>query len=729
MIPARPYSRLLACLVATAALMAQVVFDAIASPAQAVNTDADPSDVSWWSTGDSYSSGEGIPFTEGDCAQHADAWGPTAASLVANEHGWAIEQQVFTACTGHLVGDTYVRRGDTHGRGSFWEWAVGQAGESNPVFDVITMSFGGNDLGFDDVIKDCTGISLAGWSGLVDDDLCAVTESELVDRIDALTADGAGDAVSRCAAVTNEEFGCQGAGGRRFHFDTGPPGGISDAAGSLADFYVAIVERHLSARGALIVVTYPRMHAPSSEWRAWQLRCGGFEKSTADMVGRMSQRLEDTIVAQVAAANEKLGAERVHVVSAIDVFGGRDGARNGGAHELCGAGEDWINSLVTATPSVTGSRLPSLAPRFLGAYHPTREGHVAEARAVADLLVSRGLASTGITITGDPPRVSGEVTPASLEARRLNEFMASHIGVPIGMDVTFKKTEPIARFSDEDAGPDGRPAVIALPKGSDVDDLSCSNYPDCSAQYLLYAPSLGGIAVQSFPDGGRVTGDVVPDADCCYGNGTIAISLWPASLVPQLRPDGIGDVSFGDDPTPLIDAYEQLGVERYNEGVDEWSFPHPTGSGDYADYEDDSGGPVFTWGWSTMRIDCFGSLCLKSSVDDTGGVALRGWEVDGYPDGRALWDGPPLRTSTSLTLGSSWSDLVELVPNVAVFSGDGGITGFDARRDPYGPGYSGWLDAYTFDYLPNGGVLTADDLPTGTTIQTLAGGATAQGGP
>src|SRR5690554_3724830 len=66
--------------------------------------------VSWLSTGDSYSSGEGVFGNRGDCARSNDAWGRVAVSEL-RESGWFIPQVGFTACTGHMVEDFFNPEG------------------------------------------------------------------------------------------------------------------------------------------------------------------------------------------------------------------------------------------------------------------------------------------------------------------------------------------------------------------------------------------------------------------------------------------------------------------------------------------------------------------------------------------------------------------------------------------------------------------------------------------
>lgn len=192
----------------TLAIMATV----LASVGPLASATSTPSGrVSWWSTGDSYSSGEGVPHNQGACAQSQRAWGPTAAAQLRTQRWSVPEPVVFTACTGHHVEDLYVRN-DAR-RGSLLEWAVEQAGGGQPRFDLITLTISGNDLGFADVLIDCyapLGHDVEAGGGSWIDRVrngteratgCDVTEDELRTRLEAFTADRDNGGDRKCAAA------------------------------------------------------------------------------------------------------------------------------------------------------------------------------------------------------------------------------------------------------------------------------------------------------------------------------------------------------------------------------------------------------------------------------------------------------------------------------------------------------------------------------------------------
>lgn len=125
-------------------------------------SDAPSSPVSWQSAGDSYSSGEGVFGNVGDCVQSDRAYGRLTADALRSR-GWDISSETFTACTGHLVEDYFDERPNADGKASLWSGR--QQGGPDRV-DVITMSFGGNDIGFADQIVDCLPVPDS-WVGYI----------------------------------------------------------------------------------------------------------------------------------------------------------------------------------------------------------------------------------------------------------------------------------------------------------------------------------------------------------------------------------------------------------------------------------------------------------------------------------------------------------------------------------------------------------------------------------
>jgi hypothetical protein len=120
-----------------------------------ISSSAHP-DLTWLAAGDSYSSGQGLPDRSGSCAQ-ADpqdgrgpaAWGVMAAQALANSHQLSLAAPVhLVACTGAL---TYQFFNGTGGHSPHPpEWTP-----ANGKFDVVSFTFGGDNLHFTSFIEHC----------------------------------------------------------------------------------------------------------------------------------------------------------------------------------------------------------------------------------------------------------------------------------------------------------------------------------------------------------------------------------------------------------------------------------------------------------------------------------------------------------------------------------------------------------------------------------------------
>lgn len=359
----------------------------MAVPAAAAQSDAPApaGKVRWYSTGDAYSSGDGVVTTAGTCAQTRRAWGPAAAALLSTR-GWSVPTPVFTACSGRSLADQYG------GPAPLWDWAEKQGAPATPSFDVVTLSFAGAGLDLGRLVTECFTAMPTGWSTreLPLDD-CDLTEDALLARVDALADPGA-------MTLAPEAWG---------------PG--ERVRGNLADFYALMVRRHLAARGRLVVLGYPRLFAPSRSWAPWeQGRCHGVTATEADMLGRVADHLDAVVRAQVGAANKALGAERVLYVSGRSVFAG---------HELCGTKADWFTGLAPAPSHLALESSTKPSTRLVSGFHPNGDGQAGAAEAVADRLAASGLLAGPVPLSVATRRVDETGTePQSYEI---------HLQVPV----------------------------------------------------------------------------------------------------------------------------------------------------------------------------------------------------------------------------------------------------------------------------------------------------------
>ncbi len=327
----------------------------VASPALAQDPPTDS--ISWQSAGDSYSAGEGVSGNLGDCAQSEKAYGPTAVGLLESAR-WSFDSVTFTACTGRLVEDYFS---GTPGPGeelSLWGWGLEQGGPDR--VDAMAMSFGGNDIGFADVLFDCLPLpdswqaflttgAISGLSG------CDTSEDDLTDRVEWLLNPTAQCSGYRqpTADPSRDEFNCDL--------------NLGTKRGSIADFYKLIIDDHLTQTGRLYVVSYFSLFAPPEQWPGYiKIACQGITRGDTEKLGRVAFRLNDMLQAAVDRANEGPGEDRVVFVDRFSIYAE-------GQHELCGTGEDWLNGIATDRGDGTFRTETSFHPNGVGHWNTAAE--------------------------------------------------------------------------------------------------------------------------------------------------------------------------------------------------------------------------------------------------------------------------------------------------------------------------------------------------------------------
>ena len=347
--------------------------------------------VTWLSTGDSYASGVGTdPHARGRCKRSPAASGPAAAKGL-HRQGWSISDS-HTACAGGLVQDMFNRPPGSSGYPSMWEEHL----EDRPApdrLDVITLSLGGNDIGYEDVVLAC--VPFTRVTELFSDG--CPSEGSLRARIDSLLAPG-----GRCSNPSHSrarpDYACALQIVGRNH-------------GSIVDFYVEVVTERLTERGRLYVMGYPSLIAPSREWRLLSYCWALYKPETVDMLGRLARYLNEALAEAVDRANAALGdGARVHYVDTYTPF-------REGRHEVCGSGQDLIHGITHVDKNpLTG---------WHRSFHPNDAGHAEMARILADTIRSTFRASIGRaqpwadqSATSDSTTASATRSATSLGGRR-----------------------------------------------------------------------------------------------------------------------------------------------------------------------------------------------------------------------------------------------------------------------------------------------------------------------
>lgn len=339
----------------TAVLAMVTVLGVLAvSPAAAQET----GERSWLAMGDSYSSGEGIPGTtpadrdgpgggpntQGrDCRRatgrdtDATAWAVGAYDEVEEELGLA--HLDFVACTGAIIDQAHDQVGEATAATGRQRW------------DLVTFSFGGNDIGFGDVLYGCLDIARGGWAQFDLSPGCDISERRLRRRVDMLSG--------RIAIEAGEYQGST----------------------SLRSLLALLAANQVTPGGDVVVVGYPQLIEETGRWPRWRQVTGMCERVFGFNVGMLRSvtgYLNEQIARVVQEADRRSWDRgvRFHFLDiSRDPYEYSDNPRD--RHGLC-AEDPWLNGL---TASVTDGDF-----RLGNSFHPEQFGHTNTARVLAAYL-------------------------------------------------------------------------------------------------------------------------------------------------------------------------------------------------------------------------------------------------------------------------------------------------------------------------------------------------------
>ena len=343
--------------VALVAVGAAVLFAAAPTvPVAGEPSSVPPRQIRWLAAGDSYSSGEGLNDTFEPTCQRATGENP------GGEKAWAVltRDQLgaqlplggrdkpfdFVACTGAKSSDLFAA---TNGKK---EWDPTYNGQ----FDLVTFSFGGNDIDFSKVIFQCQG-----WSA---ENAAAIAAGQAVSP-----AGGVGTWLLKPRCPDEDEV--------KARIDTK----VGDPA-TYRDFLNRVAWNTTVPGGKIVVVGYPEVIADPGLWHGtaglFNL-CHGITAADAPHLRGIAGHLNATIGQAVADVNavKPNGVELVFV----DVHPTFEPDGNT-SHNLCGNAPEWINGL-TSTKAPVGNW-------FNRSFHPRQEGHAAQAQEVAERISQLG---------------------------------------------------------------------------------------------------------------------------------------------------------------------------------------------------------------------------------------------------------------------------------------------------------------------------------------------------
>lgn len=321
--------------------------------------------IRWLAAGDSYSSGEGLSDVSEQSCQRADrsgvhtsgAWPEIALETLGDD--LRLEPGVgstggfdFVACTG-AVSEDLLNNVSANGKK---EWDP----RTNGRFDLVTFSFGGNNIGFDDILKNCLGLTVpsalatvVSWGALGG----CPSEGDIRNKIDGLMSGG------------NDTNGVRL-----------PP---------LPDFYQRIASDVVNPGGNVVVLGYPEFVEDPRLWPFANTEmdfCQGIRYEDALMLRGVAGYLNQTIGQAVRDANNNpYGVHFTFVdVNTQDPTYKDDQnptdpppffePTTGDRHNLCSA-KPWLNGFATGFQTGT--------VRIERSFHPTQTGHDNEGKLVA----------------------------------------------------------------------------------------------------------------------------------------------------------------------------------------------------------------------------------------------------------------------------------------------------------------------------------------------------------
>jgi len=301
--------------------------------------------ITWLAAGDSYASGQGLPSPAGACAQGTgapgagSAWSIVAAQLLGRS-SFASGSPDLVACTGAISDEFFHSHTglvdeiplNKSPHGPQWTTKMGQS-------DLVSFSFGGDDIGFASILQHCVVTSCP-------------PDAAVRDKI--------------------AELGSSGVYKGSLHIPSFPT------------FLNHVATAAVVSGGNVIVMGYPEVFEKPSLWGPKTTSCGFLTAKEINMARGWAGDLNATLGASVTKVNAEPSSERhgVHFSFINPVTGGGVISSNdpnlyepatGTRHELCSQGNaNWVNGLVKGHEAHS--------------FHPNQAGETAMGHLVAEVM-------------------------------------------------------------------------------------------------------------------------------------------------------------------------------------------------------------------------------------------------------------------------------------------------------------------------------------------------------
>lgn len=336
--------------------------------------------IRWLVAGDSFSSGQGLPaVAESSCqrAFYSEEFPSKAWAVVAREHledannpsnsGRPLQVVAdsngkkgfdFVACGGAVTQDFF----SNDRKKKQWDR------NHNGRFDLVTLSMGGNDIGFPEAMMQCVGADKLAES---------LASGGSMGGLLGATAAGAGTLAASTNAWTSPARCPADEDLRQRINHLGEAGNVVDGKQlpGYKEFLKEVAVQAVVPGGHIVVVGYPAMFEDPDMWSGGAQAgdvCQMVRRTDAHMLRGVAGLLNQTIGNAVRIVNDE--KPNGVTLSFVDVNTGNEAVAHdnlnlyepnrGPRHNLCsGASKDqWLNGVT---------------PRYLfkGSFHPTQDGH------------------------------------------------------------------------------------------------------------------------------------------------------------------------------------------------------------------------------------------------------------------------------------------------------------------------------------------------------------------
>jgi PKD repeat protein/lysophospholipase L1-like esterase len=550
--------------------------------------------------GDSFSAGEGVPVFSADSNQpgdrcHRSERGSYSRRLVADRSIDAnLQPAIFAACSGAIVRDI-----ETDNPRNVGERA--QDSHVSQFTNLVTLTMGGNDIGFGDIARLCTALDCAelladkapGTQSWLDEASSMWIPGQfLQNRIQQKlgTADPCIVAISLAAELW---CGYQEIKAIQTVNDTGDKERIATPSNlengilekRLTSAYLAIAHRAPNAQ--ILVLRYPQI-ATGSSGRACKLY-GDLPVTLTDReratIETIIGKLNDKVALAVARADDALAAEgRARQVEVVD-------PEHFKGHELCTNETlnpgSYFNSV--AIPHVTGDG----SDEFIYSFHPNANGQQAFERDLADKL--RGEIQAGVVTVRPAESVSAGTSFVPFGGRNLRAtaawpgstvtmsllspggvtFDASTDGVRQGSTATSEWLEVAdpepgvwhVQLFGEDVSVEGEPVQVSAaaesppPQAPDV-DVTFARVSEDPEQFDLEAHGPAGTGYEwTFSDGSSAIGGSVSHIFSDGGRRWATLHAVGSDGGEAWSQVELGPPADDSDPPTFFGVPDQLAVE------------------------------------------------------------------------------------------------------------------------------------------------------------------------